>query len=117
MKFLYIIFVFSFSLLACTGDCMSCHPKLIPTIDKDERHKPMLTCIKCHPAESNNTAECGDDCFSCHPMSKIYATKIKQHLVIQNCIDCHEADNEKLFDASGHFDQSKQESLKDFLIK
>jgi len=117
MKYLVTIILFSLSLLACTGDCMSCHPKLVSNIDKDQRHKPMLTCIKCHPADPSSTAECGDECFSCHKASEIYKTKIKEHQVIQSCIDCHEADNDKIFNPLNSFDQSNKESLEDFLVR
>ena len=117
MKYITLILIFTYSLLACTGDCLTCHPKLVPTINEDLRHKPMLTCINCHSEEPNAMAECGDQCFSCHKASDIYKTKVKEHDVIQSCIDCHEADNEKLFDNSTSFNQSKKESLKDFLIK
>lgn len=116
MKYFILIFFFTISLFACTGDCLTCHPKLIPTIQEDLRHKPMLTCIKCHSAEPNTMAECGDDCFSCHTMAKINKPNIREHDVIQGCRDCHVGENEKLFDTSTPFNQSKKESLKDFLI-
>lgn len=116
MKYIVTLLIFTLSLLACTGDCMSCHPKLIPTIHEDERHRPMLTCINCHSAEPSAMAECGDDCFSCHPMSKINKPNIKEHDVIQGCRDCHVGQNEKLFDTMTPFDQSSGDSLKDFLI-
>ena len=117
MKNIMIILLFTVNLLACTGDCMTCHPKLIPTIDEDLRHKPMLTCINCHTAEPNTMAECGDDCFSCHPMSKINKPNLREHDVIQACRDCHVGEKEKMFDAASTFDQSRNESLKDFLTK
>jgi len=117
MKYIIIISLFTLTLFACTGDCLTCHPKLVPTINEDLRHKPMLTCIECHTAEPNTMAECGDDCFSCHPMSKINKPNIRAHDVIQACRDCHVGENEKLFDSSSTFDQSQGESLKDFLIK
>jgi len=117
MKYLIITLLFTYSLLACTGDCLTCHPKLVPTINEDLRHKPMLTCIKCHSAEPNTMAECGDDCFSCHPMSKINKPNIREHDVIQACRDCHVGENEKIFDNSIKYNQSQKKSLKDFLIK
>ena len=117
MKYLTSILFFTFSLFACTGDCLTCHPKLVPTINVDVRHMPMLTCIKCHSAEPNTMAECGDDCFSCHPMSKINKPDIREHDVIQSCVDCHVGQKEKLFDTSTSFDQSHVETLKDFLVK
>ena len=116
MKYLYLLLIFSYSLLACTGDCLTCHPKLVPTINTDLRHKPMLTCINCHSAEPNKMAECGADCFSCHPMTKINEAKVKEHDVIQKCRDCHVGIDEKVFDTSKSFNQSHDESLKDFLL-
>ena len=115
MKYILLLFIFTYSLFGCTGDCMTCHPKLIPTINEDLRHKPMLTCIKCHSSEPNTMAECGDDCFACHPMSKINKPNVREHDVIQKCRDCHVGEKEKLFDISNSFDQSHSNSLKDFL--
>lgn len=117
MKYILILTIFTISIFACTGDCMSCHPKLIPTIHEDLRHKPMLTCIECHSADPNKMADCGADCFACHPMSKINASNIGQHDVIQECRDCHLGMKEKLFDVSTSFNQSHTETLKDFLAK
>lgn len=117
MKYILIVLFFTSSLFACTGDCLTCHPKLLPTINEDWRHKPMLGCIKCHSAEPNTMAECGDDCFACHPMSKINAANVREHDVIQTCVDCHVKANEILFDTSNSFNQSTSESLKDFLNK
>ena len=117
MKYIVYILFLSISLFACTGDCLSCHPKLIPTINEDERHKPMLSCKNCHSVKPNVMAECGDDCFSCHPMSKINAANVREHDVIQICRDCHVGVDEKLFDTTNTFNQSRGESLKDFLVK
>ena len=117
MKYILTLLLFTYTLLACTGDCLTCHPKLLPTINEDLRHKPMLTCINCHSAEPNAMAECGDDCFACHPMSKINKANVREHDVIQKCRDCHVGEKEKLFDISTSFDQSHTNSLKDFLIK
>ncbi len=117
MRYLLVVTFFTLSLFACTGDCLTCHPKLVPTINEDLRHKPMLTCIKCHSAEPNSMAECGDDCFSCHPMSKINAANVREHDVIQSCVDCHVKANEMLFDTSNSFDQSSSGSLREFLNK
>lgn len=116
MKYLFTLLLFTFTLLACTGDCLTCHPKLIPTINEDLRHKPMLTCINCHSANPDSMAECGDDCFSCHSITKINAVNVREHDVIQECRDCHVGADEKLFDTSNTFDQSNSETLKDFLV-
>jgi len=117
MKHLILLTLFSLSLFACTGDCLTCHPKLVPTINTDLRHKPMLTCINCHSADPNSMAECGDDCFSCHPMEKINKANVREHDVIQACRDCHVGEKEKLFDISKSLDQSHPDTLKGFLIK
>ncbi len=111
-----IVLFFTFSLYACTGDCLTCHPKLIPTINEDMRHKPMLTCIKCHSANPNSMAECGADCFSCHPISKIEKANVAEHEVIRSCRDCHVEKDKKIFDISTTFNQSKKESVKEFLL-
>jgi len=89
MKIISILSLLTLSLFACTGDCLTCHPALVPTINEDLRHKPMLTCINCHSADPNSMAECGSDCFGCHPMEKINKPHIKEHDVIQGCRDCH----------------------------
>ena len=115
MNTLISIVLLASSLLACTGDCLTCHPKLVPTIDTDIRHKPMLGCIKCHSAEPNAMAECGDDCFSCHPMQKINDANVSAHDVIQTCVDCHVNADKKLLDISNQHNQSHRESLKEFL--
>lgn len=115
MKLFILFLIFTFSLQACTGDCLTCHPKLVPTIKVDVRHMPMLGCIECHSAEPNTMAECGDDCFGCHPMSKINAADVRQHDVIQTCVDCHVNADKELLDISNTYDQSRGESLKDFL--
>jgi hypothetical protein len=117
MKHLILLTLFTLSLFACTGDCLTCHPKLVPTINTDLRHKPMLTCINCHSADPNSMAECGDDCFSCHPMEKINKANVREHDVIQACRDCHVGEKEKLFDISKSLDQSHPDTLKGFLIK
>lgn len=115
MKGLILLSFLSYQLFGCTGDCLTCHPILVPTIEQDERHKPMLTCINCHSVDPNSMAECGSDCFGCHSMKKINAAGVREHDVIQGCRDCHVGANEKLFDLSKSFDQSSPESLKDFL--
>jgi hypothetical protein len=117
MKYLLLLTFFIVSLFACTGDCMTCHPKLVPTINEDLRHKPMLTCINCHSTDPNKMADCGADCFACHSMSKINKANVREHDVIQECRDCHVGAKEKLFDVSTSFDQSHSVSLKDFIIK
>ncbi len=75
--------------LGCTGDCMTCHPALLKNINHDKRHKPMMTCIKCHSADPAKMGDCGSDCFACHPIAKIEGARFKEHSVIRGCRDCH----------------------------
>ena len=117
MKYIIILIFLTISAFACTGDCMTCHPKLLPTINEDLRHKPMLTCINCHSAESSGVGECGDKCFTCHTMSKLDKANVREHDIIQTCINCHVGAKEKLFDISKSLDQSHGATLKDFLAK
>ena len=89
MKHIALLWVVSLVYaFACSGDCLSCHPKLQDTIMTDERHKPMLTCIGCHKEESTGISECGKDCFACHSVERI-DNSIKEHEVISKCRDCH----------------------------
>ena len=117
MKYLLsLLFITNIALMACTGDCLTCHPKLVPTINEDLRHKPMLTCINCHSANPNSMAECGSDCFGCHSIEKIEKPNIKEHEVIRKCRDCHlEMQNEAL-DITRPLEQSFQKPLKEFLL-
>ncbi len=117
MKWLLLIGLISANLLACTGDCLTCHPKLLPTIHTDKRHSPMLTCINCHSANPESMSDCGDDCFACHSMKKINAVGVKEHKVIQKCRDCHVGKVEKALDPFANQAQSQAESLKEFLVK
>jgi hypothetical protein len=111
-----IISIFWISVFGCTGDCMTCHPKLMATIEQDLRHKPMLGCINCHSAEPKSMADCGDDCFACHTMQRINKPNVRAHDVIQECRDCHVGEKEKLFDIRQK-GQSHGETLRDFLSK
>ncbi len=118
MKKIVATFIFlTATLFACTGDCLTCHPALEKNIQKDLRHKPMLTCINCHSADPNAMADCGSDCFACHPMNKIN-NGIKEHEVIQGCKDCHMKMKQELLDISNAHDQSYvQAPLRDFLLE
>ena len=117
MKPLIIILFTVLGAFACTGDCLTCHPNLVPTINEDLRHKPMLTCINCHSADPNSMAECGSDCFACHPMEKINNANVREHDVIQKCRDCHVGLTEELMNVPMPTGQSHQEPLKEFLLK
>lgn len=104
------------ALNACTGDCLTCHPNLVPTIKSDARHMPMTGCIKCHSAEPNSMAECGSDCFSCHPVEKIESVGVKEHEVIRGCRDCHVKLKETVSDIATPKDQSTIPTLKEILL-
>jgi hypothetical protein len=118
MKTVLLLFsIFAYTLSACTGDCLTCHPKLVKNIQTDLRHKPMLTFINCHSADPNKMADCGSDCFACHPMEKIN-NGVKEHEVIQGCRDCHVKMKQELLDITNSHDQSKVDApLRDFLLK
>ena len=88
MRIFLVIAVFLQLSWACSGDCLSCHPKLKATILTDKRHSPMLTCIACHKEETSGQSACGNDCFSCHPIDKIDPS-VKEHKVINDCRNCH----------------------------
>ena len=117
MKIIIFITILSNLLFACTGDCLTCHPNLVPNIHKDKRHEPMLTCIKCHSADPNSMAECGSDCFSCHKISKIEGIGVKEHDVIRGCRDCHMKLHDQLQNLDLNPTQSQgHEPLKTFLM-
>lgn len=117
LKLLILLFIFGFyyPLSACTGDCLTCHPKLVPTIHEDLRHKPMLGCIKCHSADPNAMAECGSECFACHPVDKIEKVDVKEHKVIRGCRDCHVKLKAAVTDIAAPRGQSVTPSLKELL--
>ncbi len=107
-----LLLIYSF-LVACTGDCLTCHPKLLPTIGTDTRHKPMLTCINCHSANPQKMADCGSDCFACHSIEKIEKPNVKEHGVIRGCRDCHVKLKQELL--TPPLQQSHEQPLRDFL--
>lgn len=117
MKVLIAALLFTIGLFACTGDCLTCHPALVPTINEDQRHKPMLGCIACHKANPNSMAECGNDCFACHTMEKINKPGVNEHKVIQGCRDCHMRMKEELFRIPQEPGQSYQPPIKEFLLQ
>jgi len=114
-KILIIISIFSFSLLACTGDCFTCHPDLLKNIENDNRHIAMKTCINCHKANPESMSECGPDCFGCHTKEKIAKGNIKEHKIIEDCRNCHMKKNMIDLNFDGSNNTSKKTTLKDFL--
>jgi hypothetical protein len=117
MKKLIVLLTCFIPLFACTGDCLTCHPNLLPTIEEDTRHKPMLGCIECHSADPNSMAECGSDCFSCHPVEKIEKVPVQAHSVIRGCRDCHMQIKEAFCYPEPETGQSRPEPLKEFLFR
>ncbi|MFA6143427.1 MAG: hypothetical protein WCW84_02065 [Sulfurimonas sp.] len=115
MKTLFIFLLFFLPLFGCTGDCMTCHPALLKTIDTDSRHKPMLTCIKCHSADPAKMGDCGSDCFACHPIAKIEGAHVAEHTVIRECRDCHMKLKTQLGIDTLPRGQSTLPTLRDFL--
>ncbi|MBN2895745.1 MAG: hypothetical protein JXK05_07635 [Campylobacterales bacterium] len=116
MKLLTLFAMISATAWGCTGDCLTCHPNLIPTIQTDLRHKPMLGCIECHSADPDSMAECGSDCFGCHKIEKIESVGVAQHAVIRECRDCHLQMQEAAFTLSQPLGQSVQKPLCELLI-
>lgn len=116
MKTIALFFILLLPLWGCTGDCMTCHPALLKTIDTDMRHKPMLTCIKCHSADPAKMADCGSDCFACHPIAKIEGAKVAEHAVIRECRDCHMKLKTKVELDVSPKGQSVMPTLRDFLM-
>lgn len=115
MKTIALLFIVLLPLWGCTGDCMTCHPALLKTIDTDSRHNAMKTCIKCHSANPDKMADCGSDCFACHPIAKIEGAHVAEHAVIRECRDCHMKMKASLGLGNGPKGQSVMPTLRDFL--
>lgn len=115
MKIVLLLLFMIISGWGCTGDCMTCHPALLKTINTDLRHKPMTTCIKCHAANPEKMADCGSDCFACHPQAKIEQTRVAEHSVIRECRDCHMKMKTKVELPTLPQGQSNQPTLREFL--
>ena len=116
-KILILLMIFTLSSLACTGDCMTCHPSLKKNIHEDKRHVAMLTCIECHNPNAESMSECGADCFVCHTKDKIDKPNVREHDVIESCRQCHlKLKKEKNDFLSAPATQSTQEPLRDFLL-
>lgn len=94
---------------------MTCHPVLLKNIDADKRHKPMMTCIKCHSANPAKMAECGSDCFACHPVAKIEGSRVAEHAVIRECRECHMKLKTSLQPENTPKGESLMPTLRDFL--
>ncbi len=95
MKIILAILMFTTFLFACSGDCLSCHPKLANQNEQlTKAHEKLDTCKKCHSAKSLENvdmgqASCGQDCWECHSMKKVSNSNVKQHGVLATCNECH----------------------------
>ena len=95
MKKLSALFLSVCIALACSSDCLECHPKLKPLeYDKKNKyykeHHFLITCTKCHPNHNDKAmSECGADCFDCHSRQKLIHTNIKEHQRLKSCTRCH----------------------------
>ncbi|MGE4295012.1 MAG: hypothetical protein AB7E49_04865 [Campylobacterales bacterium] len=106
MKKAILFFSAALVALACSGDCMSCHPALVANIQQDTHHRVMLECIQCHKESTNPDAPCGGNCFACHAPSSI-PQQIPQHASLNECRSCHITAKDssyldKLFDFGGN---------------
>lgn len=105
MRVVVFLSFFISLILACSGDCASCHFKL--DYKSDERHKSMLECKSCHTEEKMNAIEmggCGQDCFACHSPQKLQNPSLsKEHGMIPQCIECHKGLQKQLFDPQNLF--------------
>jgi hypothetical protein len=117
-----IVFLFLGSLLlACEGDCMKCHPRLLKDNQLDKDHKVLTTCIECHQPTNDDLSKmgalCGQDCWDCHSIAKVQQVVTPSHMVLDACIKCHvklkkdSFGNLKLFSSP----QMTSPSLKQFL--
>lgn len=86
--FLFVLLIFTTSLFSCSGDCISCHPKLENSISKPH-HQILKSCIKCHTTLPEGMSSCGGDCFECHSQSKLIKSKRVEHQSLQKCKTCH----------------------------
>ncbi|NPA59742.1 MAG: hypothetical protein GXO30_04680 [Epsilonproteobacteria bacterium] len=116
MKYIIILSILTLSLYGSMGNCLDCHKKLAKNIDKDKNHLAMKSCIECHSASTKNYLECGEKCFSCHSQDDLEPQKIPQHKVFEECRECHEVKTKHLFTPDTSFEQSHNDSLKDFLF-
>ncbi len=116
MKHIAILIILTISLYAEMGNCLDCHQKLAKSIEKDVRHLPMKSCIKCHTASTKKYPECGDKCFSCHSQDDLEPQKIPEHKVFEECRNCHEVKTEHIFNPTQSFDQSHNDTLKQILF-
>ena len=109
--FFLVGFLWAHSMLACTSDCTSCHPKL--DVVNDPRHQALSTCIVCHHPENvkmSAAVGCGTDCFKCHATHKLVQTE--QHKVITACMSCH-----KTMDKTPFVNLQEKEPVQDNAFK
>jgi hypothetical protein len=87
--------LFTAFVLACSSNCLECHPKLKQleynkTNKYYKEHHFLITCTKCHPNHpSKGMDECGADCFDCHSRQKLINTPVPEHQKLSTCTKCH----------------------------
>ncbi len=92
-KFLFLLI--GNILLACSSNCLECHPKLKnleynKTNKYYKEHHFLITCTKCHPNHpEKDMNKCGADCFECHSRKKLVNMPIPEHKKLKSCIKCH----------------------------
>ncbi|MDR2905357.1 MAG: hypothetical protein LBU73_05350 [Helicobacteraceae bacterium] len=86
MKRILIFLTLFSAALACSGDCLSCHPKLSGEIGRDLDHKTLSACVLCHKDVENPKAECGGNCLSCHVK---VGKETREHGALEGCKICH----------------------------
>ncbi|PID47180.1 MAG: hypothetical protein CR967_05360 [Proteobacteria bacterium] len=95
MKIFALVILFATLIFACSGDCVSCHSKLL---DKNGKmttgHEKLVSCKSCHNEKSMENinmgeASCGQDCWECHSMKKVSQSGVKAHEILAECEQCH----------------------------
>jgi len=104
-KIFFFFLFFSVHLIACSSNCLQCHPKLKPLEQNPsnkyyKEHHFLISCTKCHPNHNEKSMDkCGADCFECHNRNKIVNTPIPEHQKLSTCTKCHYQANELLPDS------------------
>ncbi len=88
-----LILISGGNLIACSGSCLKCHPKL--NFEKPKQHKIIKSCINCHGSgcgensllnDKSAETSCGSDCFDCHNS----LPQDNNHEKIAECVQCHD---------------------------
>ncbi len=93
MPILFLLIFLKFTLFACEGDCIACHPGLLKDGKLDRDHQILSRCVNCHTKEQMSQIDmgggCGQDCWECHDVNKVSSSGIKEHEGLNRCITCH----------------------------